>query len=464
MPKELTFNIKTNSNLSALIKELKDLKAAVDDVNKSSGGGGGGGGPRSPRQRAASENQKYYDRTSKKEAEDLRKMLDRLIKPKTTPGSNTTYGPGGFEKDSGYKPRGLPGQPKSPDFNPFTAALDGVSTMLEAILTPFGLLIGILGLLLGALALGAANSKILGAIFKTVGDLLGLLVDLVLLPFLPILIWVIMGLITAILAFGKVWAEAMKFLGIGVSDEDKTKTIDKAIAEYDETPIGKAQKAIEEWVAGVGKQWDILKTAWDDFWKGVTWKALEKWWADVTKGFTDWMDGVGLQFDILKTAWDDFRKGVTWEALEKWWADVTKGFTDWMDGIGKQWDILKAMVTDFFKPVTDFIATFSWDPLIAGFKILLNGIFWLINAGVRAMNIPLGLLTFGKVQIPELPYLDSGGTIEKTGVAVVHKGETVVPAGQGTGSLTLNFYGYQDDKFIAKVKDVLRSEGTRYTQ
>jgi hypothetical protein len=70
----------------------------------------------------------------------------------------------------------------------------------------------------------------------------------------------------------------------------------------------------------------------------------------------------------------------------------------------------------------------------------------------------------GNFKIPELPFLDTGGRIEKTGVAVVHKGETVTPAGQTGGTVTLNFYGYQDDKFVQKVKDVLRKEGSRYMQ
>ena len=40
----------------------------------------------------------------------------------------------------------------------------------------------------------------------------------------------------------------------------------------------------------------------------------------------------------------------------------------------------------------------------------------------------------------ELQYLQGGGTIKRTGLAVVHKCETVIPAGGGLGmSLTINF-------------------------
>jgi hypothetical protein len=42
---------------------------------------------------------------------------------------------------------------------------------------------------------------------------------------------------------------------------------------------------------------------------------------------------------------------------------------------------------------------------------------------------------------PTVPRLAEGGTISKTGLAVVHAGETVVPAGGGGPSVTNNFYG-----------------------
>lgn len=449
MPKELTFNIKQNSNIAALVKELKDLKAAVDDVNKS-GVGAGTGGTRTPRSPRA-----IKDPTEKMLADAQKANLRTQAAALRIPG---VYGKGGAEEYSGYRP--TMGKPKGG-----TGALG-------------------FGLVAGAAAAGVMNlvnvlksmikeSQIISKFLGAFGKLMGTLIDLVLLPFLPILIYALIGLTTAVLAFGTWWNETitpiLKQLGLGGQTPEEKK---KAYEDYSKTPFGMLQIAIDKFLSGIPGMIDTyiiqpIKNGIAGWSKAITdFLAIDwsKWASDVWKGFTDWVAGVGKQWDILKAAWDTLWAGVTWDALAKWWADVTKGFTDWMDGVGKQWDILKAMVTDFFKPVTDFIATFSWDPLINGFKVMLNTIITLINFGIKSMNVPLGVLTLNQVQIPELPYLDTGGKIEKTGVAVVHKGETVTPAGQTGGTIMLNFYGYQDDKFVQKVKDVLRKEGSRYMQ
>jgi hypothetical protein len=54
------------------------------------------------------------------------------------------------------------------------------------------------------------------------------------------------------------------------------------------------------------------------------------------------------------------------------------------------------------------------------------------------------------------------GPIGAPRVVTVHGGERVVPAGKSVGDTTVNFYGYQDDKFVAKVKEIMRREGARY--
>jgi hypothetical protein len=97
-------------------------------------------------------------------------------------------------------------------------------------------------------------------------------------------------------------------------------------------------------------------------------------------------------------------------------------------------------------------------PFYSAFKGFINALIGGINAVKGWLR---GIPIIGNYAGADIPYLAEGGTIAQTGVAVVHKGETVVPAGQG-GNVTLNFYGYQDDKFIAKVKDVMRKEGARY--
>jgi hypothetical protein len=449
MPKELTFNIKQNSNIAVLVKELKDLKAAVDDVNKS-GAGAGTGGTRTPRSRPTLDPSEKMLADAQKAADAVRKRQDKEVRDAFR--AENTRRRAAARKSSG---RGTG----------FMGSL-GMGAMAGAAAAGVMILVNVLKSMI-------KESQIISKFLGAFGKLMGTLIDLVLLPFLPILVYALIGLTTAVLAFGTWWNETitpiLKQLGLGGQTPEEKK---KAYEDYSKTPFGMLQIAIDKFLSGIPGMIDTyiiqpIKNGIAGWSKAITdFLAIDwsKWASDVWKGFTDWVAGVGKQWDILKAAWDTLWAGVTWDALAKWWADVTKGFTDWMDGVGKQWDILKAMVTDFFKPVTDFIATFSWDPLINGFKVMLNTIITLINFGIKSMNVPLGVLTLNQVQIPELPYLDTGGKIEKTGVAVVHKGETVTPAGQTGGTIMLNFYGYQDDKFVQKVKDVLRKEGSRYMQ
>jgi hypothetical protein len=455
MPKELTFNIKQNSNIAALVKELKDLKAAVDDVNKS-GAGAGTGGTRTPRSPRV-----IKDPTEKMLADAQKANLRTQVAALRIPG---VYGRGGAEEYSGYRP--TMGKPKGG-----TGALG------------FGLIAGAAAagvmILVNVLKSMIKESQIISKFLGTFGKLMGTLIDLVLLPFLPILVYALIGLTTAVLAFGTWWNETitpiLKQLGLGGQTPEEKK---KAYEDYSKTPFGMLQIGIDKFLSSIPKLIDTyivqpIKNGIAGWSKAITdflaidWGA---WASNVWKGFTDWVAGVGKQWDILKAAWDTFWAGVTWDALAKWWSDVTQGFTDWMDGVGKQWDILTGMVADFFKPLTDIITTltdlvnsFSWDPLIQRWKGVINGIIVLLNGFIKSINLPLSILP-GNFKIPELPFLDTGGKIEKTGVAVVHKGETVTPAGQTGGTIMLNFYGYQDDKFVQKVKDVLRKEGSRYMQ
>jgi len=105
-------------------------------------------------------------------------------------GVSGVYGPGGAEKDSGYVPSGLPPKKgkktKDRSFSGLVAA-------------------GSILLLVAALHKATSQSKILGVIQSSIGKALGLLVDLILLPFLPLITWGIIGLFNAIMEWNKIY-------------------------------------------------------------------------------------------------------------------------------------------------------------------------------------------------------------------------------------------------------------------
>jgi len=66
-----------------------------------------------------------------------------------------------------------------------------------------------------------------------------------------------------------------------------------------------------------------------------------------------------------------------------------------------------------------------WDFIVAGFKGFVNGLIGFINIFIEIWNA-LDFLDVAK--IPTIPYLAEGGTITRTGPALVHKGEIVMNA------------------------------------
>ena len=83
--------------------------------------------------------------------------------------------------------------------------------------------------------------------------------------------------------------------------------------------------------------------------------------------------------------------------------------------------------------------------LVRGTNVLIHG----VNLVKPGTDVP---------SIPEIPHLSGGGLVVGTGLAVVHKGETVTPAGAGStisGELTLTPDGR------AFVQGVVWREGER---
>jgi hypothetical protein len=301
------------------------------------------------------------------------------------------------------------------------------------------------------------QSKILSTFTETISKALGLLIDLVLLPFLPLLVWALIQLYQAIIAFGKnnpfkpgslggmeglaggiLVGLAAALLGASAGWAIIAGIITAGIIAF---LVPKAAE-LGAWVAGIVVGWGRdFGSMVVDAGKAVgtaisgVWAAWDKFWYD------------------LGLAWIEFRKG-----LEAFW-DTLKGFFsfkwvgEYLDGVKKQWSILLDAVDQVGKAFS-----LVWDTLVSGFKTFVNGLIWILNSLFDFVrNIPI----IGGMVPANIPYLDKGGSIAKTGVAVVHAGETVVPAGKSGTTYNLNFYGLTNDQLPNKIREVLRQDGSR---
>jgi hypothetical protein len=109
-----------------------------------------------------------------------------------------------------------------------------------------------------------------------------------------------------------------------------------------------------------------------------------------------------------------------------------------MDAFGAAFDYL----TSGFAAIGDFIGsvfTGIVDLLKSPFNMLIAGANAVIG-GLNAMSItvPSWVPFIGGKElgfsIPEIPMFETGGTVEETGMAIVHKGETITPAKKEQGS------------------------------
>jgi hypothetical protein len=284
------------------------------------------------------------------------------------------------------------------------------------------------------------NSKIIAAVDKIIGDILGLLVDLILLPFLPIIIYALMGVLQGVLWFGKLWGDAVN----GVF-----KDVSKGLSDL--------KDALAKGIDGLIK----LSIAFVDDVASVAW-AILKWFYNAGKWTGKVSMEVGASFggvvgDILMwfynagkwTGKASFELGASFGG---WVGDVL----NWFYNAGK-WTA---------KASIDIGATFGgWvGDVLRWLSSFNNGVIKLtmdiVGSATSAATTSGGDVLGALKNIPGLGWLDTGGTVSQTGLAVVHAGETVVP--NGAGGNTYNFYGYDDVSLQSKVKNILRQQGSQY--
>ena len=350
----------------------------------------------------------------------------------------------------------------------------GIEEAFAAILTPVGVVVAAILLLVATLLVGIGNSKIIGVFIKTVGDALGLLVDLVLLPFLPLLAWGITQLFLAIIGFNKWWTgiwETIKKEGlVGLIKMGLKWLLEQlplwlqSILEwfFSDKPLPDKIIELGLFLANflllglVGVFLNIIPAILDFIFGEGT---AEKWkkigielgmrlltdplgWLAYAFGYVFGVN-IAVAEKVINIGLDIINK-----ALQSIW-----DFAVWIFEVltGKK----KINVIDILLNLIPKNLSF-WDT-----------VNWLKGAGSSVLN-NLTLGAAAGYQDTKKATAAEGGYVSKSGLAVIHKGETFsgtqgqVPIGTGTGGNTFNFYGYQDDKFIGKVKEVLRQEGARY--
>ncbi|SNY29076.1 hypothetical protein [Paractinoplanes atraurantiacus] len=175
--------------------------------------------------------------------------------------------------------------------------------------------------------------------------------------------------------------------------------------------------------------WNLIKTAAIIAWNGIKAAASAVW------NFLKMI--AGFYIKVYVGAWNVVRNAA-----------------------GAAWNWIKGKISDFHKGVVIIAGKLSsklgsmWDGMKNGFKSAIN---WVISKwNSISFKIP-SFSVFGKsfgggtIGVPNIPYLDVGGHVQRSGMAVIHKGETVTPAakvtkyergrGGGGGVLTIDLRG-----------------------
>ena len=103
------------------------------------------------------------------------------------------------------------------------------------------------------------------------------------------------------------------------------------------------------------------------------------------------------------------------------------------------------------------IFTGLWDGIVAIFKGIVNALIFVVNgiiAGLNLLKVPdwvPGIGGFG-INIPEIPYLSTGGEIKGEGVSYLHPNEVVVNS-ETTDGLRDFIRDYKNDKAVPAVEN-----------
>ncbi|GAA1026816.1 hypothetical protein GCM10009557_05840 [Virgisporangium ochraceum] len=157
--------------------------------------------------------------------------------------------------------------------------------------------------------------------------------------------------------------------------------------------------------------------------------AVNAVWDGIVAGAKLWWDAVQIYWNFIKTAflaWLDLFIGT--------WTMVFNAVGVAVGWIVDKWNWLVAFVTSLPGKISS-AASGMWDGIKNSFKSAINWVLskWNnLSFKIPGVSIPgIGQVWGGMtLRVPGVPLLDVGGDITRTGLAVVHAGERVVPAAQ----------------------------------
>lgn len=232
-------------------------------------------------------------------------------------------------------------------------------------------------------------------------------------------------------------------------------------------PIGLIILAIVALVAGIVLLWrnsetfrTIVTGAFNAVWSVI--KFLWSWVKDNWPILLAVITGpIGIAVYVVMKYWDEIKAGATavWQWIVNTWNSLV-GFVTGLPGritaaARTMWDGLVSTARNAFNMVIR-----AWNSLDFGVRINIPS--WVPGIGGGVFTIP--------DLIPDIPYLDTGGRVEESGLAVIHKGETVVPAqasplpagGSGGGPARVEFVG--EDAIVNFIRKLVRDKGNGNVQ
>lgn len=192
---------------------------------------------------------------------------------------------------------------------------------------------------------------------------------------------------------------------------------------------------IETYKKIISTAWEWIKNITSAIWEGIK-AVFSAIWNSIKGVFDVYINTVKR---IIKGAWD-FIKRITenvWNGIKSFfdglWDNLIKGVNKMKDLFIKAWDAVKNGVKAVVNPIIGFI-----NAIISAMERMVNALGSAVNA-IPSFDVPswipgIGGSTFGlpeipKVSIPRIPSLDVGtDMVMNDGLAMIHKGEKIVPA------------------------------------
>jgi len=186
------------------------------------------------------------------------------------------------------------------------------------------------------------------------------------------------------------------------------------------------------------KNWDKVKAAfvWLFNWLRSNWPLL----LGILTG------PIGLAILWIVKNWDKVKGALAavwswiasaWHTIGEWLTAPFRAAWDW---ITTKWAALLETIRGFPGQVRSALSGL-WDVITSPFRSAFNAIagWWNSSVGSLSFHVPGWVPGVGGkgFDVPDIPTLARGGTVLRTGFAVVHEGEQFSGVGRGFGSLNL---------------------------